>query len=291
MSIDKLQEKIRKLKCPLAVDLTIDPADIPPQLISEQADMLAAYELYTKQLLQSLDKVVPAVRFDFGSFAVLGALGLKCLEGVLSFARKQGFYVLLDGIDALSLQNAERLAEMLFADDCPLAFDGLITAAYIGSDGLQPYVKRMKSGGKDLFVVARTANRSAAETQDLLTGSRLAHVAKVDIVNRYTQELIGKSGYSQVAVMAAASSADSLRTLREKYKSMFLLLDGCDYPNANAKNCSYAFDRLGHGALACAGETITAAWREDDAPADYCAAAVAAAERLRKNLNRYITIL
>lgn len=91
--------------------------------------------------------------------------------------------------------------------------------------------------------------------------------------------------------MAAASSADSLRTLRTKYKYIFLLLDGFDYPNANAKNCSFAFDALGHGAMACAGLSVTAAWMDNDSPSEYVIAAVNAAERAKKNLNRYVTIL
>ena len=148
----------------------------------------------------------------------------------------------------------------------------------------------LKETKKDIFAVVRTANRTAAELQDLLTGSRLMHMANADIVNRFSEQLVGRSGYSQVAMLAAASSADSLRTLRGKYKNTFLLLDGCDYPNANAKNCSFAFDSLGHGAAACAGLSVTAAWQEDDVQAAYVEKAVEAAQRLKKNLLRYITI-
>ena len=145
---------------------------------------------------------------------------------------------------------------------------------------------------KDLFVVVRTANRSAPELQDLLTGSRLVHLAAADIVKRFAEPMIAKCGYSNVAAVAAASSADSLRTLREKYKSIFMLLDGYDYPNANAKNCSAAFDKLGHGAAACAGTSVTAAWL--DAPGEaqeYVSLAVEAAQRMKKNLTRYIVLL
>ena len=72
---------------------------------------------------------------------------------------------------------------------------------------------------------------------------------------------------------------------------MFLLLDGYDYPNANAKNCSFAFDKLGHGAAACAGVSVTAAWMEEDSENTYVTLAVEAAERMKKNLTRYVTIL
>jgi hypothetical protein len=68
------------------------------------------------------------------------------------------------------------------------------------------------------------------------------------------------------------------------------LLDGYDYPNANAKNCGFGFDNLGHGAAACAGVSILGAWREEN-PEDPIAAAVQAAERMKKNLTRYVSVL
>ncbi len=291
MSVDKLQEKIRKMKNPLAVDFGILPSHIPPHILQAEPDFTGAYKRFCMELLEGLKDTVPAVRFDFGAFALLGAKGLSTLEDVLRFAKTCGFYVLLEGVEALSRQSAERAAEILFSDSCPWYFDGLIIPAYIGSDGIRPYTNNLKETNKSLFVVARTANRSAPEMQDLLSGTRLAHVAKTDIVNRFCEPLIGRSGYSQIAVMAAASSADSLRTLRTKFRSIFLLLDGCDYPNANAKNCSFAFDSLGHGALACAGTTVSAAWQETDQPVDYVDLAVQSALRLKKNLSRYVTVL
>ena len=83
-----------------------------------------------------------------------------------------------------------------------------------------------------------------------------------------------------------------LKKLRDRYKSLFLLIDGYDYPNANAKNCSFAFDKLGHGAIACADCSITAAWKAAESDGvDYIDCALQAAERMKKNLLRYITVL
>ena len=72
-----------------------------------------------------------------------------------------------------------------------------------------------------------------------------------------------------------------------------MLLDGFDYPNANAKNCSNAFDKFGHGAIACGGTSITCAWKQVEGSdgRDFGEHAVAAAERMKKNLTRYTTIM
>lgn len=291
MAIDRLQEKIRKLKNPTVVNFNILPEQIPPHILEAAGSFLKACKQFYKELLAGLKEIVPGVRFNFNSFALCGGEGLELLEELLRFARSQGYYVILDAPEALSGQDAQQSAAILLHEDCKWYFDGLVLASYIGSDGLHPYVSRLKDTRKDLFAVVRTSNKTAPELQDLLTGSRLMHLANADIINRFSEAFISRSGYSQVAMLAAASSADSLRTLRGKYKNTFLLLDGCDYPNANAKNCSYAFDTLGHGAAACAGMTITAAWKEDDAEGEYVALAVEAAQRMKKNLTRYITIL
>lgn len=290
MSVDQLQEKIRKLKNPSVVDMHMSADQIPPAIMEESGSYLAAYLAYCMQLLDALKEIVPAVRFGFGSLALLGAEGFSTLQKLLQQAKQHGYYVLLDGPEALSGVNAEQNAMHLFSQENTLYFDGLILSSYIGSDGIRPYAEQIKDSEKGLFVVVRTANRSAAELQDLRTGSRLVHAAAADIINRYADPLLGKSGYSKIAMMAGASSAESLQMLRSKYKYLFLLLDGYDYPNSNAKNCAAAFDRLGHGAAACAGESIVAAWKEEVGQ-DPVTAAVQAAQRMKKNLTRYITIL
>lgn len=292
MAIDKLQEKIRKMKNPSMVDLSFDIAALPPHIMEQEGSALGAYERVCMELMDALKAVVPAVRFNVGRFSLFGAEGLRLLTRLTARAKEQDYYVLLDAPESISPQGAETAAAALLAEGCPYAFDGLLVSAYAGSDVLKPYIKLLKTSGKDLFVVLRTANKSAAELQDLLTGSRLVHMAATDVVNRYAQELTGRSGYSQVAGVGPASVADILKKLRARYKELFLLVEGYDYSNANAKNCSFAFDNLGHGAVVCSGSGIVAAWDTDlyDG-AEYLKSAVEAAERMKKNLLRYTTVL
>ncbi len=292
MSVDKLQEKIRKTKNPSVIDFGILPAHIPPVLLQEEGSFVRAYGRFCMELLESLRDIVPAVRFSFAGFAVLGTEGIMTLSRVLSHAKKQGYYVLLDVPEALSQQSAQFFAQELFRQENTLEFDGVILSSYIGVDGLLPYAQMVADSGKALFTVIRTANRSAPQLQDLLTGSRVVHMSVAESVNRLGENMIGKSGYSQIAGVAAASSADGIRILRSKFSTMFLLLDGYDYPNANAKNCSYGFDRLGYGAIVCAGISVTAAWTQEFEGAQrYQQLAVEAAQRMKKNICSYITVL
>ena len=292
MSIDKLQEKIRKLKNPSMVDFSVELDQIPPHILEQEHSEILAYERFCRELLESLKGIVPAVRFSMGRFSLLGPDGLFLMSRMTQLAKSLDYYVLLDAPESLSAQSAQMAVNSLFSDKCLWQFDGLVVSAYAGSDVLKPYVKALKNSQKDLFVVLRTANKSAAELQDLLTGSRLVHLAAADIVYRQSEPMVGRSGYSQIAAVGPASVADVLKKLRDRYKSLFLLVEGYDYPNANAKNCSHAFDKLGHGAIVCAGSGITAAWIADETEGtEYLTSAVESAERMKKNLLRYITIL
>lgn len=288
MSVDMLQEKIRKTKNPSVVVFEAFPEWIPPQLLEESGTVQAFEALYTT-LLSQMKGHVGAVRFGFGSFALLGAEGLSLLSRLLAEAKRQGYYVLMDAPEAMSPLAARNAGAVIGSQDTLYPCDGLVVSSYLGSDILNSYLPICRQA-KSLFAVVRTANRSAPELQDLLSGGRLVHTAAADVVYRLGETQTGKYGFSQVGAMASASAADSLRSLRGKYPKLFLLLDGYDYPNANAKNCSFAFDKLGHGAAACAGASVVAAWKDNEIE-DYAAAAVEALQRMKKNLTRYVTVL
>ena len=287
MSIDKLQKAIRKLKSPLMVAFSADFSQIPPSY--RDSSQLADYVRYTKDLLVALKETVPAVRFDFGSFAVCGEEGVATLSELLRFADAQGYYVLLDAPEVFSPRQAELVAKGLCEHWC---FDGLLLPCYMGTDTLKPFVQCIKESDKDIFVTLRTPNKSASELQDLLTGGRLVHTAAADMAKRLGEGVVDRCGYSRVAGVGPATSTDVLQNLRKKYANLFLLVDGLDYPGANAKNCAEAFDQLGHGAIACASTYVTGAWRDPNSVREKpVVLATNAAERLKKNLNRYVTIL
>lgn len=291
MSVDRLQEKIRKTKTPVLLDFDIAPDQLPPHLLAQERTFEKAYTRFCMELMDGLRGVIPAVKWNFSAFALLGAEGLLALEQLLSYGKKLGYYVILELPEALSAQRAGCNAALI-ADGQRWDCDGVVISAYIGSDAIRPYGEMLTQAGKALFVVVRTGNRSAMELQDLLTGGRNVFDAAADLVNRFATQTSGKSGYRPVALVGPGSSASILRRLRQKYPQLFIMIDGFDYPNANAKNCAEAVDRVGHGAIACAGTSITAAWKaaENDG-AQYVDDAMEAAQRAKKNLSRYFTVL
>jgi len=291
MSLDKLHDKIRKMKNPSVIDFGIKPELLPAHLLEEEGTYLKAYCRFCTELMDTLKEIVPAVRFPFGAFALMGSDGIAALQNLLKLAGEMGFYVILDAPEITSPWAAERIAENFYGTaDFPC--DAAVILPYIGSDAIKPFLPFCKND-KALFVAVRTANRSAAELQDLLTGTRHVYSAAAEMVARHGETILAKCAYSQIAAVASAGAPQGLQQLRQKHDRTFLLVDGLDYPSGNAKNCSYAFDRFGYGAAVCAGPSVTAAWKDNENAdgKDYLAAAAAAALRMKKNLGRYVVIL
>lgn len=290
MSVDMLQNRIRKGKSPVVLDLSFDFSQIPPHILGEEPDMASACLRFCAELLEGLRNEVAVLRVHSGLFSLLGSRGMEVMEQVLSQADSRGYYVLLDVPEFSSAGGAQTAASALFSGTCPWKFHGVIVPPYIGSDGLKPFQLGCEKTGKSLFVLTRTANKSAADIQDLLTGTRVVHQVVMESVKRMGVPGNGRSPYLSVGSVVAANAPDRIRTLREKFPTVFFLLEGMDATGGNASNCKFAFDRMGHGAAVCLSSAILTAWQQGDSR-DFVSAAKAAAENARNKIARYVTIL
>ena len=83
MSIDVLQDKIRKLKNPAMVDLALAASDLPCVLLEQEGSDAKAYGRFCMEMLENLKTIVPAVRVCFTAFALMGPEGLEELTKVM----------------------------------------------------------------------------------------------------------------------------------------------------------------------------------------------------------------
>lgn len=307
MSIDVLQEKIRALKNPTMVGLDPTPEVVPGYLLEEARQELgvtpaaaaAAYGRFCRELLEGLQGVVPAVKVQSACFDVLGSFGVAAMQEVLSYARELGYYVLLDrmrgdvtAIAQLCARAAFGTVEEAAPGYQPYPCDAVTINGYLGGDSVRPFLPYCRDGGKSLFILVKTSNRSSVEVQDLLSGGRLVHTAMADLVNRWGGELYGACGYSQVAAVVGASNPEILKSLRAKYDRMFFLVPGYGAQGGTAKSVQYAFDRFGHGAIVCAARSILGSWKKSGGDGrDYVSCARQAAEKMKKDLGKYIIVM
>lgn len=291
MSIDVLQEKIRHLRCPVMAALA--PSRKMLQSAASPQQTADGYRQLCMTALEALEGVVPAVSVGCGSFLALGADGVRAMQDVLARARELGFYVLFDLMQSSLGQSAADMAAACFGPlqpdtdaFTPYPCDGVLLDAYLGSDSVGAYTAYCKMG-KNVFLMARSANRSARELQDLLSGDRVVHQVTADLTMRWSAGLSSRSGYSELGVAVGATDADILRRMRRKYDKLFFLVPGFEQPGG-APNAAQGFGAAGYGACVIDASIQSAPLREPDA--EPRTAIRQAAERARAALTAYVTV-
>lgn len=306
MAIDLLQQKIRKMNNPSMLCLC-PTYEALPSAIREAAErehgqtLLAAaagYEAFCRTLLEELSEVMPAVSVVSGAFSALGADGVAAMQRVLSYAKELGYYVMLDLMRADLFGAAEDMAAACFGgvkigenSFAPYACDGVLSTAYLGSDAIKPFTQYCKDG-KNVFLIARSSNKSAREVQDLLSGDRLMYQVIADLAMRWSGENFSRSGYSEVGLAVGATNPSVLKRLREKYDRLFFLVPGYGAQGGYAKDAALAFDKFGHGAVVLAGRSITQAWQKHSQTGDdYRQRAREAAIKMRSSLAEHVMVI
>jgi len=306
MSVDVLQSKIRKMKNPTMVCLCPSYGDLPERIRTEAAEqygqtLKAAAEscrVFSEGILDALADLVPAVSVESGCYLAYGQDGAAALESVLAYARRKGYYVLLDAMRADIGSAAENLAQACFGGIAvgdekftPYVCDGVLLNGYLGSDSVRPFTQ-FCAEGKNVFLIARSSNKSAREMQDLISGDRVVYQVMADLAMRWSIDLFGKNGYSEIGLAVGATNPHVLQRLREKYDRLFFLVPGYGAQGGRAADAAVAFDKFGHGAIVMAGRSILNAWKKQESDGkDYQTQAQDAALRMREQLLGYVTII
>jgi orotidine-5'-phosphate decarboxylase len=307
MSIEILQEKIRKKKNPTVLGLDPRPEYIPQSIVdkhlaalgSTPEGMAAAYTEFCCGLIDALEPIVPAVKPQAACFEVLGHHGVKALEDVTAYAKQHGMYVIMDakrgdiGVSAESYARAY-IGKTIIGDVAyaPFDADAVTVNGYLGSDGITPFTDICKSDNKAIFLLVKTSNKSSREVQDLIVGDRLMYVAMADLAMRLSSDLYGASGYSAIGAVVGATHPDVLKELRRKYDRLFFLVPGYGAQGGAAHDVQYAFDRYGHGAIINASRSLMCAWKKTgNDGADYTDAAQKAAIEMRNEITTYVQVM
>lgn len=308
MSVDMLQTKIRKRKNPSMIGLDPTIELLPPHLLQQTYQqygesleaLAAAYEIFCGDILQALRGVVPAIKLQSYCFAALGSCGIAVMQRLLQKATALGFYVMLDAnyssVGHISqLYAASVFGGMRMPDGTclqPYACDGISVNPYLGSDSVKAFLPYCKRQEKNLFLCVKTSNKSSREVQDLISGDRMVYSAVADLAMRWSVDLFGKSGYSQLIAVVGAPYPQVLRALRQRYDRLFFLVPGYGAQGGTAKHVSQAFTAAGHGAIVSASRSIIGAWQKTGSDGrDWAQCALDAACKMRDDLAKYVTVI
>lgn len=197
---------------------------------------------FCKEMMEHLADLICGVKIQMAYFEVFGSAGIKQVEKLIKDAQKLGLIVLVDGKRNDIGSTCEAYAQSYLADG-PLGADALTVNAYLGSDGILPFVKKCEENGRGIFILARTSNPSAKEFQDSEDFSvRIAE--KIEEWNISTQS--EKNHFSSVGAVVGATQPGALKFFREEMPHAWILAPGVGAQGGDPKEAlGIRRDKLG----------------------------------------------
>ena len=318
MIVDRLIDKIVKIDNPTVVGLDTDYNYLPDELRGKGAllrasvaargaaagaksgglaQAAAAVFEFNKKIVDAVADIVPAVKVQIAYYEMYGPAGLETFAKTLRYAAEKGLFVIADAkrndIGATASCYAKAfLGETETEGETFEAFpsDFLTVNAYLGSDGIKPFLTWAEQKDRGIFVLVKTSNPSSGELQDMrLENGKTVYEYMGSLVEQWGQPSIGKYGYSAVGAVVGATHPVQAEILRREMPHTFFLIPGYGAQGGKADDLKVCFGKDGLGGIVNSSRGILCAYRQEKyAGMPFDVAARQACEDMKADLNRAI---
>lgn len=300
---DRLVKASRDKKSHVVVGLDPRWASLPGQLkdlvslnngVEPQAAALAFYQ-FGKDIIDAVADVAVAVKPQFAFYEQFGPWGMHSLVQTVAYAKSQGLLVIGDAKRSDIGSTAEAYAAAYLGSTAPegepnwsLGLDALTINAYLGTDGVKPFLKASMQSDAGIFVLVKTSNPSSGELQDKQVEGRPVHHLMAQMVDRWGEDLVGDSGYASVGAVVGATYPEEAVELRQLMPKAYFLVPGYGAQGGTAADVVPAFNSDGLGAVVNSSRGVIFAYQKmpEYGAAKYADAARAVAQLMRDDINQ-----
>ncbi len=295
---DRLLAAIDERKNPGIVGLDSDIERIPGFLyeraLQEFGDPLRAaaeaVAAFNRRIIDAVADIVPAVKVQIAFYEMLGPAGLDVFQRTVRMAHAAGLLVIGDA-KRNDIGNTSRAYSRAFLGRSELPgktvpvydVDALTVNAWLGTEGVAPFLEDARTFGKGLFILVKTSNPGAGEIQDLDTGDRTVYAAMADLVTGWGRDLVGDRGWSAVGAVVGATYPQEAVRLRTRMPQALFLVPGFGAQGGTADDIIPCFGSDGYGAVVNSSRDVLFAWQRSGVlEREFADAARDAAIRMRE---------
>ena len=277
--INKLIAKIRETNAPIVVGLDpmvrFVPKHIQEKAFKEYGETLEgaaeAVWQYNKGIVDAICDLVPAVKPQIAMYEQFGIAGLTAFKKTVDYCKEKGLVVIGDvkrgDIGSTSEAYAVgHLGKVTVGSKAYYGFDeDFVTVnPYLGSDGVNPFMKVCKEEKKGIFVLVKTSNPSSGEFQDLLADGKPLYQLVGEKVAQWGVECMPESGdYSYVGAVVGATYPEQGRIMRRVMPNAFILVPGYGAQGGKGADLVHYFNDDGLGAIINSSRGIIAAYQQE----------------------------
>lgn len=272
---DRLVTAMRGVGNPVLVGIDPRAEDLPRGFLGlfpeDRAGVAEAFRVFGDGVVDAVVGRVAAVKFQAAFYEMYGPEGVQALHASVQYAKDRGLIVVMDGKRNDIGSTAEAYARAYLGkvgvgdrlESC-WASDALTINAYLGSDGVAPFVKVAARENKGVFVLVRTSNASAGEFQDLIADGKPLYRHVAEHLGRWADGHKGEAGYSLVGAVVGATYPAQLAELRAILPGVIFLVPGYGAQGGTAADVAPAFDENGLGALVNSSRGLTFAYQRPE---------------------------
>ena len=275
--INKLIEKIKKLEAPIIVGLDpmmkFVPGYIQKKAFDEFGETLEgaaeAIWQYNKGIVDAICDLVPAVKPQVAMYEQFGIPGMIAFKQTVDYCREKGLVVIGDikrgDIGSTSEAYAVgHLGKVTVGSGSFYGFDeDFVTVnPYLGSDGVEPFVKICGEEKKGIFVLVKTSNPSSGEFQDRMVEGKPLYELVGEKVAEWGSACMGDE-YSYVGAVVGATYPEQGKALRRIMPKTFILVPGYGAQGGKGADLVHFFNEDGLGAIINSSRGIIAAYKQE----------------------------
>ena len=275
--IERLSDRIEKLKAPIVVGLDPNLNFIPKHILDrsfrEYGKTLEgaadSFFQFNKVIIDSVKDIVPAVKPQIAMYEQLGIPGFAAFKKTVDYAHEKGLLVIGDvkrgDIGNTSKSYAEaHIGSVLIEGEAfePFGEDFATVNPYLGSDGIEPFVDVCKEYDKGIFVLVKTSNKSSGEFQDRLIDGKPLYEHVAEAVHKWGLDC-RRGRYSDVGAVVGATYPEVGAALRQVMPQAFILVPGYGAQGGRGEDLVPFFNEDGLGAIVNSSRGIIAAWKDE----------------------------
>ncbi len=276
--IQKLIDKIKKTGAPIVVGLDpklgFIPEHIQKKAFSEYGETLEgaaeAIWQFNKAIVDATYDLIPAVKPQIAMYEQFGLPGVAAFKKTVDYCHEKDLVVIGDikrgDIGSTSEAYADgHLGSVKVGNKILRGFDeDFVTVnPYLGSDGVEPFMKVCREEKKGIFVLVKTSNPSSGEFQDRLVDGRPLYEHVGEMVAKWGEELMGDN-YSYVGAVVGATYPEMGKVLRSIMPKTFILVPGYGAQGGKGADLVHFFNEDGLGAIVNSSRGIIAAYKQEE---------------------------
>ena len=160
---------------------------------------------------------------------------------------------------------------------------------YLGSDGINPFLKVCGEQDKGIFILVKTSNPSSGEFQDRLIDGEPLYEQVARKVNEWGETCMD-GDYSNVGAVVGATYPEMGERCRKLMPKAYILVPGYGAQGGKGSDLKAFFNQDGLGAIVNSSRGIIAAWQSEKyaqyGEAHFSEASRAAVEDMKEDLKQ-----